>query len=124
MRFILACLAALGAPPAAAEPCRLSLALALDVSGSVDWREYRLQAEGLATALNDPEVREALFAMPGAPVAIAVYEWSASQYQRLVQDWVLIEDEAALAALTDRLTRLQRLPAPEPTGWAAALVYG
>ncbi len=124
MRRVLACLAALAAAPAASEPCRLSLALALDVSGSVDQAEYRLQSEGLALALNDPDVRDAFFALPDAPVAVAVYEWSASRYQRLIQDWVLIEDEAALVALVARLTNLSRAPAPEPTGLAAALAYG
>jgi hypothetical protein len=124
MRYVLACLAALAGLPAASEPCRLSLALALDVSGSVDEREYRLQAQGLADALSDPDVRAALFAMPGTPVALAVYEWSASRYQRLIHDWVLIEDEAALAGVVARLTGLARAPAPEATGLAAALAHG
>lgn len=124
MRFQAALLAGLLAMPAAAEPCRLSLALALDVSGSVDQREYGLQAQGLADALNDPDVRAALFAIPGAPVQIAVYEWSASRYQRLIQDWVAIEDEAALAGVVERLASLSREPAPESTGLAAALAYG
>ncbi len=112
------------ASAAGAEPCRLALAMALDVSGSVDQTEYRLQADGLATALTDPEVTSALFAYPGAPVAVAIYEWSASRYQRLVQDWVLIEDEAVLAGVAARLRALTREPAPEPTGLGAALEYG
>lgn len=124
MKAALACLWALIAAPALAEPCRLSLALALDVSGSVDQREYQLQASGLASALNDPEVRDVLFALPDAPVALAIYEWSASNYQRLVQDWILISDEAVLAGVVARLNALQRAPAPEPTGLAAALAYG
>ena len=48
--------------------CRLALVMALDVSGSVDQTEYRLQMEGLADALSDPDVAAALFAIPGAPV--------------------------------------------------------
>lgn len=95
MRRMLACLAALAAAPAASEPCRLALALALDVSGSVDRAEYRLRAEGLAQALNEPDVRDAFYALPRAPVAVVVYRWSASRYQRLIQDWVLVKDEAA-----------------------------
>ena len=123
MKLALFLLAVLAATQAAAN-CRLSLAIALDVSGSVDQTEYRLQLEGLAEALQDPEVEEVLLAYPGAPVAMAVYEWSASSYQRLIQDWVLISDRATLLAVTDRLARTEREPAPEPTGLAAALEYG
>ena len=38
-------------PAAAASECKLALVLALDVSGSVDGREYKLQAEGLALGI-------------------------------------------------------------------------
>lgn len=124
MRIAAAFLALLLPASAAAETCRLALALALDVSGSVDQAEYRLQADGLAIALSDPEVEAALLAYAGAPVAVAIYEWSASRYQRLVQDWVLIEDGAALAGVAARLRVLTREPAPEPTGLGAALEYG
>jgi len=124
MRMLVTCLALLMAAPVWASPCRLALALALDVSGSVDQTEYRLQSQGLAAALNDPEVRALLFAFPDAPVAVAIYEWSASQYQRMIQDWVLIEDEEALRRVTARLANLSREPAPEPTGLAAALAFG
>ena len=48
--------------------CRQALALGLDVSGSVDAREYRLQLSGVASALDAPEVREKLLSMPAAPV--------------------------------------------------------
>ena len=46
------------------EACRLALSLGLDVSSSVDAREYRLQTEGLAAALIAPEVRGAFLAAP------------------------------------------------------------
>ena len=107
-----------------AQACRLALALGLDVSGSVDQAEYRLQLDGLADALSDADVRDALFAMPGAPVSLAVFEWSSSNYQRLVQDWVLITDQAALSALVARLRGWRREVAPEATGLGAALQYG
>ncbi|MEM6386938.1 MAG: DUF1194 domain-containing protein [Pseudomonadota bacterium] len=123
MKVLAVCFALLGLP-AVSEPCRLSLALALDVSGSVDANEYQLQTQGIAAALDDEKVRSLLFAMPDAPVALAVFEWSASRFQRVVQDWVLIEDDAALNAVIARLSVLQRMPAPEPTGLAAALAFG
>ncbi|WP_342774985.1 DUF1194 domain-containing protein [Litoreibacter halocynthiae] len=38
---------------ASAQACELALVLAVDVSGSVDPGEYRLQMEGLGAALGD-----------------------------------------------------------------------
>jgi hypothetical protein len=114
----------LATPLPATAACRLALALALDVSGSVDDEEYRLQMSGVATALGDEDVVAALFAMPDAPVALAVYEWSSSRYQRLLQDWVVIEDRAVLEAVRARLNGWQRTPAPEATGLGASLGYG
>lgn len=124
MRALLAALACHLLLATGADACRLALALALDVSGSVDEAEYRLQMDGLADALADPEVSAAIFAMPGAPVSLAVFEWSSSDYQRLVQDWVTVTDQAALTALVARLRGWQREPAPEATGIGAAMEYG
>ena len=104
--------------------CRLALAMALDVSGSVDQQEYRLQVEGLADALIDPEVQDALFAMPEVPVALAVYEWSSSTYQRMIAGWTLIDSPETLAGLSAHVRGWTREPAPEATGIGAALEYG
>ena len=41
-----------------AQACRTALILAMDVSNSVDPGEYRLQIDGLAAALRDPEIAE------------------------------------------------------------------
>lgn len=50
IQLILPTLLIFGLPHAAQANCRLALALGLDVSGSVDSREYRLQLDGLANA--------------------------------------------------------------------------
>lgn len=88
---------------AAAQNCRLALALGLDVSGSVDAQEYRLQLDGVAAALQDAGVRDALFSMPGAHVELAVYQWGAPWQQRLLLDWTPMltpaDSEAAAALL-------------------------
>ncbi|RYH10215.1 DUF1194 domain-containing protein [Tropicimonas sp. IMCC6043] len=111
------------APVWAETPCRLSLQLALDVSGSVDTREYRLQLDGLAAALEDPEVRTALLAMPAAPVALSVYEWSGRDAQRLLGDWQFILSDAHIAALAGRLRGTQRQEMPVSTGLGAAMLF-
>ena len=107
----------------AAQACRLALALALDVSGSVDADEYRLQMSGLANALGSPDVEAALFAIPDAPVALSVFEWSSSDYQRIVQSWVLINDRDILDEVRANLYTWERQKAPEATGLGSALLF-
>ena len=109
---------------AAQETCRQALALGLDVSGSVDSQEYRLQLDGLATALDDPEVRDALLDQSGAPVRIAVYEWAQPGQNRLILDWTDLSDEAALLSVQTTLRRTQRAPMGPSTGLGAALRTG
>ncbi len=72
----------LTAQPALA--CETALLLAIDVSGSIDSGDYRLQTEGLAAALTDPEVAAALVA---DQVAVAVVQWSGVGEQTLVLPW-------------------------------------
>jgi hypothetical protein len=112
-------LVALAAGPAVA--CRLALVLALDVSGSVDAREYDLQVEGVARALGDAEVRSAILSDPGAPVEIAIFEWSGSRFQRQVVDWTTLGSPAAIDGVAGRLSRWSRIPAPEATGIGSAM---
>jgi len=104
--------------------CRQALAMGLDVSGSVDAGEYRLQLTGLANALIDPQVQRALLAQPANPVYLAVYEWSEPRYQRLLLNWTVISDRATLLAVSARLSGLERRPAPPGTGLGSAMRFG
>ncbi len=118
----LACL--LSASPVAAQgPCRMSLQLALDVSGSVDAREYRLQLDGVAQALLDPEVQDAILAMPQVPVALSIFEWSGRRSQRLLSEWKLMRAPADLQALADRLRRTTRREMSVSTGLGTAMLF-
>jgi hypothetical protein len=108
---------------AASASCRLALILALDVSGSVDETEYVLQLNGVATALENPDVKAALFAMPGTPVNLAIFEWSSATYQRQILDWSAIDTSEDLTAVTQRLRSWKRRPAPEATALGAAMDY-
>lgn len=103
-----ALLVALGLAQPGAAQCRQALALGLDVSGSVDGREYRLQLDGVAAALLDDAVLASLLAMPSAPVELAVYEWSGPADQILLVPWTPIrtaEDVQAIAAHLSETTR-------------------
>jgi len=113
---------ALAQPAAAA--CRQALAMGLDVSGSVDEDEYRLQLDGLAAALTDPDVARAILATPATPVRLLVYEWSGPTDQRLLAGWREITDAAALEAFADGLRTTRRRAASPSTALGAALVTG
>jgi hypothetical protein len=101
--------------------CRQALMLALDVSGSVDQREYRLQLDGLAGALLDPAVSAAFLALPDAPVRLAVMEWSGEGFQRIVLPWTDVTDAATLTGIAVHLRATQRVKADLSTGLGAAL---
>ena len=96
---------------ASAAQCRQALALGLDVSGSIDTHEYRLQMDGLAAALLDDEVVASLLAMPSAPVDIAIYQWSGPRDQRLIVDWTTVLSAADLTRIVGALHGVER-----PTG--------
>ncbi len=104
--------------------CRQALVLGLDVSGSVDSREYRLQLSGLAAALRHPEVVQSFIAMPSNPVHLAIFEWSSPDYQRLLLKWTAIRDKATLLQIATRLDTTNRDQAPPGTALGTAMQTG
>ena len=111
--LLVLCLAA----PAGAD-CRLALALAVDVSRSIDSQDYVIQTDGLAGALADKDVRAAIFG-PEGRVALAIYYWSGRGYQDLVQPWVILDSPEALDAAIREVRRT-----PLATALGDALSYG
>jgi Ca-activated chloride channel family protein len=85
--------------------CETALLLSIDVSGSIDSGDYRLQTEGLAAALADPEVAEALVR---GQVALAVVQWSGLAQQALVLPWLRMLDPAAVARFADSAAAMPR----------------
>jgi len=105
----LACLLALlllAAPAARAEEPKevdLALALAIDISGSIDHEEARLQRQGYVQAFRDPVIVRAILGGANGRIAVSYYEWSDSWVQKLLVDWVLLDSEQAIAAFAQRL---------------------
>ncbi|MEL7300914.1 MAG: DUF1194 domain-containing protein [Pseudomonadota bacterium] len=93
MRFVLALLLILC--PLRAASCELALIFAVDVSGSVDHAEFAIQMEGLAHALGDDQVSEALVA---GSAALAVVQWTGASRQRLTVPWTQVTSFEALDA--------------------------
>ncbi|MCA1336623.1 DUF1194 domain-containing protein [Pseudooceanicola marinus] len=113
----------LAAPLLAQQPCRLALALALDVSTSVDAREYALQRDGLAAALDDPDIRGVIL-NGGGPVALSVYEWSGRYQQAQILPWVLLSDNDDIDAAVARIAAARRAWQGYPTAMGYALGHG
>ncbi|WP_413849271.1 DUF1194 domain-containing protein [Albidovulum sp.] len=118
----LALLLAFVATPAS-PACRLALALGIDVSRSVDARDYAIQREGLLAALADRVIVDA-FLKPEDRVALAVFEWSGQAQQDIVLDWTEVAGEADLARIRDRIAGHRRVADHLPTGLGAALDFG
>ncbi len=98
-----ALLACLSAQPALA--CETALLLSIDVSGSIDLGDYRLQIDGLATALQEPEVAEALVK---GQVALAVVQWSGIEEQSLVLPWQRMLADADVTRFAGRAAAIPR----------------
>ena len=109
---------------AAAASCRQALAIGMDVSGSVDAREYRLQTDGLANALLHPQVAAAFLQMPDWPVALLVYEWSGRAAQRVLVPWVSVRSMADLRDVAAQLRSVERVRMDMSTALGDAKLYG
>jgi len=111
-------------PTSAGAACKLALALALDISSSVDPREYRLQIEGLADAFEAPPVMEAILTPEGAHVAVAAYEWSGYQQQDLAIGWTILDGAPAIRDFAARLRALRRPYAEFATALGKGVEFG
>jgi hypothetical protein len=95
--------------PAAAQDKQevdLALAMGIDISGSIDPDEAKLQREGYVQAFRDPVIVRAILGGPNGRIAVAYYEWSDSWMQKLLIDWTLLDSEATIAAFANRLADL------------------
>lgn len=73
-----------GAPPEA----DTALVLAVDVSDSVDAERYRLQMEGIAWALEDPGVIDAITSGPRGGIVLSLVAWSDSTEIAMPWAWI------------------------------------
>jgi hypothetical protein len=102
--FVAALAASWGVPlDPSAEPNRadVALVLAIDVSGSIDDNQFKLQREGIAGALESEEVAAALSNGANQTIEIAVVEWAEEQH--LLVPWTVLRGQDDIAALATRL---------------------
>lgn len=101
-----------------AQACDVALMLAVDVSGSVDQTEYRLQMHGLANALVAPEIADALV---GAGAVVSLMQWSGTGRQRVSIPWRRIATLADVDALAASVRATPRVWRDFSTGIGEAL---
>ncbi len=74
----------------------LELALGIDISGSIDPDEARLQRQGYVTALRDKTVIRAILGGYHGRIAVIYFEWSDAWRQQTVMEWSLLDSEQAI----------------------------
>lgn len=103
-----------------AAACDVALMLAVDVSGSIDAGEYRIQMDGTADALADPAIAEAIVA---GNIAIAMVQWSAGGMQALVLDWQRPATTFEVMSLSERMRATPRAFAGADTAVGEAIGF-
>lgn len=100
---------ALGQPDAGAAALQVDTALvvSVDVSNSVDEERYRLQMEGIAAALEDPGVIEAITNGPNGGILFSMVTWA--DRPDFTLPWTKITSKEEAQAIAARIRRLPQL---------------
>jgi hypothetical protein len=116
----------LAVEPAIPEDSRVdvALALAVDVSYSVDAIEHRLQMEGFAAAIASDEVLAAVKKGRHQRIAVTVYQWSDESNQRVIVPWIVVASATDAEKVASALRGSPRPVAQGGTAISAALFYG
>ncbi len=101
----------------------LALILAIDCSFSVDATEYRLQMEGLGSALLNPAVAEAIELGENRRIAILVFHWSEEKNQNVILPWTQISTADDLLAIATKLGSAPRNLIEGGTSMSSALAF-
>lgn len=100
--------------------CDTALILTIDVSNSVDTAEYRLQVDGLADALEDPEIIDALVA---GNTAITVIQWSGIDKQTVTIPWTRIRTALDAGSFAFQARLMERAFTLSDTAPAEAIYF-
>src|SRR5215470_18003427 len=84
-------------------PVDLALVLAVDVSGSMDQDERRVERDGFVAAFRDREVIAAITSGDYGRIAVTYVEWAGPQAQQVIVPWRLIDGRDAAQALSTEL---------------------
>lgn len=107
-------------PTLAVAGCTVALALTVDVSGSINEREYRLQMDGLAAALQDPAVSDALIS---SEAALMLVQWSGASRQEVSVEWRRMLTQKDVDDFAEAVGNTTREWAVYSTGIGNALLF-
>lgn len=88
------------------QPVDVALVLALDVSGSISDDAWKVQREGIASAVGSDQFAQAVRRGQIGRVAIAVVQWGTSA--RMVMGWRVVESSNEVQALARGMRAMQR----------------
>lgn len=124
VRILVALAVALLTPQAEAQdtiPVAVELVLALDSSASVDREEFQLQLDGLAAALRDADVLQAVDNLKPLGAAIAVVQWGGPGETRIVLPFTAIASSRDAKAFGFRVSLIRRWLRASSTSIATAI---
>jgi hypothetical protein len=84
----------------------LELVLAADTSGSMDVDEQRLQREGYARALRQPEVIRAIVGGAYGRIALTYIEWASPDQHLVIVPWTIVSTKSDASVFGDRIAAL------------------
>src|SRR5262250_3109010 len=77
----------------------LALVLAVDCSSSVDVADFRLQMDGIAAALRNPLLFDAIAAGSYRRIALTLVQWSSAHRQAVAIAWRVLASRLQLEAV-------------------------
>ncbi|OKO68443.1 hypothetical protein AC629_42115 [Bradyrhizobium sp. NAS80.1] len=81
----------------------VELVVAVDVSYSMDLDELAVQREGYAQAIVSKEFLQALRTGPNSKISVTYFEWSASNDQKIIIPWRVIDGPETADAVADEI---------------------
>ena len=83
----------------------IELIIAVDVSYSMDMDELAIQREGYAQAIVSKEFLQALKAGPNGKISITYFEWAASNDQKVIIPWRVIDGPESADAVSAEIMK-------------------
>jgi len=100
--------------------CEIALALAVDVSGSVGQDEYELQMTGLADALRDPTIADALVSKKANVILV---QWTGASRQTISVPWSAMNSLEDVERFSSEVKNTQRRWRNFSTAIGDALIF-
>jgi hypothetical protein len=83
----------------------VELAIAVDVSYSMDLDELAVQREGYAQAIISKEFLQALKSLPNGRISVTYFEWAASSDQKIIIPWRVIDGPETADAVAQEILK-------------------